>query len=124
MSDQIPAAEHRENWDPRRQPRSEGHGRFATGVRSTIRFFAPSLIVGLFAPFVFPAIRSAARPFAKGLIKGALTLTESAKEGAAAAQEQMSDLLAEVKAEREQEAAAATSVAALEPVAPDPQSTV
>jgi hypothetical protein len=122
MSDEIPAGEHRGNWDAHRQPDSGVRGSFATGVRSTIRFFAPSLIVGLFAPLVFPAVRRAAKPLAKGLIKGALTLTDSVKESAAAAHEQMTDLLAEVNAEREQEAAA-TSAAALEPVGPNPKST-
>jgi hypothetical protein len=74
------------------------------GIRGTFRLFWPSLVVGLVAPFVFPAIRRGAKPAAKGLIKGALSLSESIKEGAAAAREQFGDLLAEVKAEREIEA--------------------
>ena len=74
------------------------------GVKGAVRFFAPSLLVGLAAPFLFPAVRRAVRPAAKGLIKGALSLTESIKDGATEAREQLSDLLAEVKAEREAEA--------------------
>jgi uncharacterized protein DUF5132 len=80
------------------------HGKsIMRGIKGTLRFFAPSIIVGLAAPFVFPAIRRAVRPAAKGLVKGTLSLSESIKEGAAEAREQLSDLLAEVKAEREAE---------------------
>jgi hypothetical protein len=78
---------------------------FLRGVNSTVKFFAPSIIVGLVAPFVFPAMRRAAKPVAKGILKGALTFSESMKEGATQAREQMADLLVEVKAEREREAA-------------------
>jgi Protein of unknown function (DUF5132) len=74
------------------------------GVKGAVRFFAPSLLVGLAAPFLFPAVRRAVRPAAKGLIKGALSLSESIKDGATEAREHLSDLLAEVKAEREAEA--------------------
>jgi hypothetical protein len=73
-------------------------------IRGTFRLFGPSLVIGLVAPFVFPAIRRGAKPAAKGLIKGALSLGESIKEGAAVAREQFGDLLAEVKAERDMEA--------------------
>jgi hypothetical protein len=72
--------------------------------KGTLRIFGPSLVVGLIAPFVFPAIRRGAKPAAKGILKGALSLTESVKEGAALAREQLSDLVAEVKVERAQEA--------------------
>jgi hypothetical protein len=82
---------------------------FMRGVKGTLRFFAPSILVGLAAPFVFPPMRRAVRPAAKGLIKGTLSLSESIKEGAAAAREQLSDLLAEVKAEREAESQESTS---------------
>lgn len=81
----------------------------SAGVKGTIRFFAPSVLVGLVAPFVFPAVRRAARPVVKGIVKGALSLSESIKEGTAGAREQVSDLLAEVRAEREKEAAEGTS---------------
>jgi Protein of unknown function (DUF5132) len=76
------------------------HGRF----RATARLFGPTLAVGLVAPFIFPSLRRAAKPVAKGLIKGALILSESAKEAAAVANEHLTDLMAEVRAEREQEA--------------------
>jgi hypothetical protein len=75
------------------------------GFRGTLRFFAPSIIVGLVAPFVFPAMRRATGPVARGLVEGALTLGESIKEGVVRAREQMSDMLIEVKAKREKEAA-------------------
>jgi Protein of unknown function (DUF5132) len=82
---------------------------FAAGVKGAVLFFTPSVVVGLVAPFVFPAIRRAARPVVKGVIKGALTLGESLKEGAAGAREELSDLLAEVKAEREKESVESAS---------------
>ncbi len=80
------------------------------GVTGTIRFLGPSLLVGLAAPFLFPAVRRAVRPAAKGLIKGALSLSESIKDGAGEAREHLGDLLAEVKAEREAEAKEAATV--------------
>jgi hypothetical protein len=103
----------------RDEPVSQRHSQIDTnarrsiagGVKGTIRFFAPSVVVGLLAPFLFPAMRRAARPVAKGVLKGALILGESIKEGAAGAREQITDLLAEVKAEREQEAAAESTAA-------------
>jgi|GEM_PF-5781201 len=75
------------------------------GVKKTILFFTPSLTIGLVAPFLFPAIRRAIRPAAKGLIKSALEIGESVKVAANAGREQVSDLMAEVQSEREQEAA-------------------
>jgi hypothetical protein len=78
------------------------------GLAGTARFFAPSILVGLVAPFVFPPLRRAVKPVVKGVIKGVLSLSESVKEGAAEAREQVTDLLAEVRAEREQEAADST----------------
>jgi hypothetical protein len=80
------------------------------GVKDSIRFLAPSLLVGLAAPFIFPAMRRAVRPAAKGLIKGALSLSESIKGGATGAREHLGDLLAEVKAEREADAKESASV--------------
>src|ERR1700737_2376175 len=79
---------------------------FMRGIKGTLRFFAPSILVGLAAPFLFPPVRRAVRPAAKGLIKGTLSLSESIKEGAAGVREQLSDILAEVKAEREAESQA------------------
>jgi hypothetical protein len=54
------------------------------------------------------------RPLAKTLIKGYLVLSDMAKEFAAETGEQISDLVAEVKAEREA-AVAAEAVAEPEP---------
>jgi Protein of unknown function (DUF5132) len=79
---------------------------FVGRMKKTALFFAPSLVVGLVAPFVFPALRRAIKPVAKGLIKGALELGESMREAAAQGREEVSDLVAEVRAEREQEATA------------------
>jgi hypothetical protein len=79
------------------------------GIHGTLRLLGPTLVAGLVAPYVFPALRRAAWPAAKGVIKGALALSESIKEGAAGAREQLGDLMAEVRAEREQEATSRSS---------------
>jgi predicted tellurium resistance membrane protein TerC len=60
----------------------------------------------LVAPVLFPAAGAVLRPVAKGLIKGGLYLVDTAQEILAEGSEQLSDLVAEVKAER---AAAATT---------------
>ena len=73
-------------------------------LRGTLRLFGPTLAIGFVAPYIFPGLRRAAKPVAKGFVKGALVLGESAREAAAAAKEQFTDLMAEVNAEREQEA--------------------
>jgi len=87
---------------------STTRGPVMKGIHGTWKFLGPSLIVGMVAPYVFPALRRAVRPAAKGIIKGALNLSESVKEGAAGAREQLSDLMAEVRAEREQDAASSS----------------
>jgi hypothetical protein len=85
--------------------RHEPPRRAAVGwIKGTLRLFGPSVVVGLVAPFVFPGLRRAARPVTKGFIHGALSLSESFKEAATEAREQVSDWVAEVKAEREKEA--------------------
>jgi hypothetical protein len=65
--------------------------------------FGPSLLIGvgiaLVAPVLLPAVASLVRPLAKGVVKGGLTLADKAKEFAAEAGEQVSDLVAEAKAE-------------------------
>jgi Protein of unknown function (DUF5132) len=78
-------------------------------MKGTLRLFGPSIVVGLAAPFVFPGLRRSLRPVMEGVVKGGLALSESFKEAAADAREQMSDLLAKVRAEREQEALDAAS---------------
>jgi uncharacterized protein DUF5132 len=64
----------------------------------------PGLLVGvgvaLAAPILLPAAATGARPLAKALIKGALVVGDSVKEVVAEAGEQLSDLVAEVRAER------------------------
>ncbi|MGE0679455.1 MAG: DUF5132 domain-containing protein [Candidatus Binatia bacterium] len=62
----------------------------------------------LVAPVLFPAAGAVLRPVAKGLIKGGLYLVDATQEILAEGSEQLSDLVAEVKAER---AAAAPSAA-------------
>jgi Protein of unknown function (DUF5132) len=64
----------------------------------------PGILVGvgiaLAAPILLPAAATGARPLAKALIKGALVMADSVKEVVAEAGEQLSDLVAEVQAER------------------------
>jgi hypothetical protein len=73
-------------------------------IKKTVRLFGPSLLVGLVAPLVFPIVRRAIGPVAKGVIKGGVLFTESLKDAAADARERISDAVAEVKAEQDQDA--------------------
>ncbi len=79
------------------------------GFKGAVPSILVVLGVALAAPIVLPAVAAVSRPLAKTLIKGYLTLSDMAKEFAADAGEQISDLVAEVKAERE--ASATTEVA-------------
>jgi hypothetical protein len=56
--------------------------------------------VAIIAPIVLPAVAAMARPVIKGLIKGGMALADSVQEYVAEAGEQISDLVAEAKAER------------------------
>ncbi len=76
------------------------------GFKGAVPSILVVLGVALAAPIVLPAVAAVSRPLAKTLIKGYLTLSDMAKEFAADAGEQISDLVAEVKAERETTAAA------------------
>jgi Protein of unknown function (DUF5132) len=73
-------------------------------IKGTARLFGPSIAVGLVAPFIFPRMRQALRPIAKGLIRGGLSVGESVTEAATATRAGLSDLVAEAKAERDREA--------------------
>jgi len=76
------------------------------GLKGAVPSILVILGVALAAPIVLPAVAAVSRPLAKTLIRGYLTLSDMAKEFAAEAGEQISDLVAEVKAERETAAAA------------------
>jgi L-aminopeptidase/D-esterase-like protein len=54
---------------------------------------------GALAPQVIPGLGSAVRPIAKAVIKGALAVADAVKVATAEAQEQLSDLMAEVREE-------------------------
>jgi hypothetical protein len=56
--------------------------------------------VALVAPVVLPVVLSMARPIVKGVIKGGMALADKAQELVAETGEQISDLMAEAKAER------------------------
>ena len=76
-----------------------------------LKWAVPSILVvlgvALAAPIVLPAVAAVSRPLAKTLIKGYLALADTVKEYAAEAGEQISDLMAECKAERSADVAAA-----------------
>lgn len=61
----------------------------------------------ILAPMVVPAVAKVLRPVVKEAIKGFLSLSERAREVMAETSEQMQDLVAEAKAEYEQESARA-----------------
>jgi esterase/lipase len=82
---------------------------FDDGLKGPTGSILVILGVALAAPIVLPAVASVSRPLAKTLIRGYLTLADTVKEFTAEAQEQVSDLMAEVKAER---TAATTEAAA------------
>lgn len=77
-----------------------------------------TLLIGvgaaLVAPVLLPAAGSVLRPVAKGLIKGGLYLVDAAQEVIAEGSEQLSDLVAEVQAERTAAATSATRMSAPE----------
>lgn len=56
--------------------------------------------VAVAAPVLLPAVGAVIRPVAKGLLKGGLALADSLQEVIAEGGEQLSDLIAEVQAER------------------------
>jgi hypothetical protein len=86
------------------------------GLKGKVPSILVVLGVALAAPIVLPAVAAVSRPLAKTLIRGYLTLSDMAKEFAAEAGEQISDLVAEVKAERQgAEAAEAAAVSKVKP---------
>jgi hypothetical protein len=56
--------------------------------------------VALVAPVVLPVVMSMARPIVKGVIKGGMALADKAQELVAETGEQISDIMAEARAER------------------------
>jgi hypothetical protein len=82
------------------------------GLKGAVPSILVVLGVAMAAPIVLPAVAAVSRPLAKTLIKGYLVLADTIKEFAAEAGEQVSDLVAEVKAERETPVEAAAAGAA------------
>ena len=72
---------------------------FDEGIKGAVPSILLILGVALAAPIVLPAVASVSRPLAKTLIKGYLALADTVKEYAAEAGENISDLMAECKAE-------------------------
>ena len=60
---------------------------------------------GLAASSALPGAGAALRPVAKGLVRGALGAVDALRHAAAEASEQLSDLIAEVRAESAEESA-------------------
>jgi Protein of unknown function (DUF5132) len=56
--------------------------------------------VAMLAPVILPVVVSMARPIVKGVIKGGMALADKAQELVAETGEQISDIMAEAKAER------------------------
>jgi hypothetical protein len=74
-------------------------GTFDEGIKGAVPSILVVMGVALAAPIVLPAVAAVSRPLAKTLIKGYLALADTVKEYAAEAGENISDLLAECKAE-------------------------
>lgn len=55
--------------------------------------------VAVAAPILLPAVGAVVRPVAKGVVKGGLLVADSLKELVAEGSEQVSDVVAEAKAE-------------------------
>ena len=87
------------------------------GLKGAVPSILVVLGVALAAPIVLPAVAAVSRPLAKTLIRGYLTLADMAKEFAAEAGEQISDLMAEVQSERPESATAEAAAATVEAVA-------
>lgn len=83
---------------------------FDDGLKGAVPSILVVLGVALAAPIVLPAVAAVSRPLAKTMIKGYLALADTVKEYAAEAGENISDLLAECKAEHAAETAAAEKV--------------
>lgn len=84
-------------------------GLFDDGLKSSVPSILVVLGVAMAAPIILPAVAALSRPLAKSLIRGYLVLADTVKEFAAEAGEQVSDLMAEVKAEQGHEVAAAAA---------------
>jgi hypothetical protein len=82
------------------------------GLKGAVPSILVVLGVAMAAPIVLPAVAAVSRPLAKTLIKGYLVLADTIKEFAAEAGEQVSDLVAEVRAERQTPVGAAAAEAA------------
>ena len=65
--------------------------------------WGPTVLIGLgvavAAPILLPAVGAVIRPVAKGVVKGGLFVADSLKELVAEGSEQVSDVVAEAKAE-------------------------
>ena len=75
--------------------------------------WGPTVLIGagvaLAAPILLPTVGAVVRPVAKGFIKGCLYLVDTVKEVVAEGGEQLSDLVAEARAEYTAGAAASTA---------------
>jgi uncharacterized protein DUF5132 len=80
-----------------------------------LKSWGPSVLIGvgvaLAAPIVVPALGSVLRPVAKEIIRGYLSLADKLREFSADMGEQLSDVVAEVQAERAATAAASVQAA-------------
>ncbi len=72
-------------------------------LNKALRLTVPNILVGvgvaLVAPVILPALGYVVRPLAKGIVKAGLTVKDMVVGIAAEAGEQISDLVAEARAE-------------------------
>lgn len=71
----------------------------------------PGILIGIgamLAPKVFPKLGNSIRPLVKGIVRAGYSVVDKSREMAAEAGEQFQDIVAEVKAESEAPAPAAT----------------
>jgi hypothetical protein len=85
---------------PAARPRSHGFGRLLAAL-------AAGVAGGLVAPLIYPAVARGARPAAKKALKAGMAAFERGRVTAAELGERASDLLAETRAEYEEERGAA-----------------
>lgn len=94
------------------EPASSSPARARGGLIMTL---AVGLAGGLIAPLLYPTVARNARPVAKRTVKAGIAAFESAKVVAAEFGEQASDLVAEARAEYDEDRKAAASYASATP---------
>jgi len=87
-------------------------------LRAAVGMAVAGLAGVLLAPVILPAVARVARPAVKGAVKAGFIMVTRGRETLAELTEMAEDMVAEVKAELEAEAATAAKAATAETVAP------